>query len=193
MTTLQLKNKCLRESAEIRESIYETAILEDADLVKSLINDAFRIICKEIFTWMENEFDVYILNQDKINEDEIINLLYWNKDGKNIEERINNYFLIYATIKDSSFLLSSIEKLIDTEIINAIHKIPKNAFKKLNINALCEIFVVEGCDECQSAAEYGAYPPYHPRCQCCGEWRILDDYEDEYDIDTEELLEYSEE
>lgn len=174
--------KIKRETARQREELFDDIMLENNKEIKEKLDKIMKIASNNIFDWIEENTSIHFHNKDKIN----INRIYWNKDGKTIEDRLEKYFKIYAISEDIEFLLQKIELLIDTEITNAIYKVPKIGLDKLNLDYYFDI-TNNGCDMCVSLAEDGVEPPYHPSCQCEGELIIMDDDENEYDIDVEEV------
>lgn len=128
---------------------------------------------------------------------EITNLfdLTYQKDGKTIEERVEEYLQEIFQIKnpiDAKQLISfKFYRLMRTEVSHLETMIKKN---KISISA--NIMVIEGSCNCNgicdqyigvySIDENIDYPPYHPNCTCINYYDQTDNIDDIEDNDIEQ-------
>lgn len=128
---------------------------------------------------------------------EITNLfdLTYQKDGKTIEERVEEYLQEIFQIKnpiDAKQLISfKFYRLMRTEVSHLETMIKKN---KISISA--NIMVIEGSCNCNGICDqyigvYAIdenidYPPYHPNCTCINYYDQTDNIDDIEDNDIEQ-------
>ena len=128
---------------------------------------------------------------------EITNLfdLTYQKDGKTIEERVEEYLQEVFQIKnpiDAKQLISfKFYRLMRTEVSHLETMIKKN---KISISA--NIMVIEGSCNCNGICDqyigvYAIdenidYPPYHPNCTCINYYDQTDNIDDIEDNDIEQ-------
>lgn len=128
---------------------------------------------------------------------EITNLfdLTYQKDGKTIEERVEEYLQEVFQIKnpiDAKQLISfKFYRLMRTEVSHLEIMIKKN---KISISA--NVMVIEGSCNCNGICDqyigvYAIdenidYPPYHPNCTCINYYDQTDNIDDIEDNDIEQ-------
>lgn len=128
---------------------------------------------------------------------EITNLfdLTYQKDGKTIEERVEEYLQEVFQIKNPIDAKQSISfkfyRLMRTEVSHLETMIKKN---KISISA--NVMVIEGSCNCNGICDqyigvYAIdenidYPPYHPNCTCINYYDQTDNIDDIEDNDIEQ-------
>lgn len=128
---------------------------------------------------------------------EITNLfdLTYQKDGKTIEERVEEYLQEVFQIKNPIDAKQSISfkfyRLMRTEVSHLEAMIKKN---KISISA--NVMVIEGSCNCNGICDqyigvYAIdenidYPPYHPNCTCINYYDQTDNIDDIEDNDIEQ-------
>lgn len=133
---------------------------EVTDFIFQVLNNNFSNILQELKEMYSKSFDN--------NKDIKLEELFYNSDGKTLEDRIKIIFDEF----DKNNLLFSFYRLcliLDTESNQIITNTMKNKLKTPYV----EIIAGEGCDVCNEYCDGEVYneddielPPYHPSCQC---------------------------
>lgn len=111
------------------------------------------------------------------------NLLY-NKDGKTLNQRINEHYVDFLKNSNYNLLLSNIIRILHTENMNVYNQVVKSLVKQLDYVA--GSYDGSDCDchsEDMDCSEYtGLYliddlpdAPFHPNCNCEPEYYHLED------------------
>lgn len=167
-----------REIHKIYTDIMSTTLNEEEKIYANLKKyyDAEKMI-ELFYEILENNLSIILQKiQDiyKITNSSIINLedILFNKDGKTLEERINNWFLLYEDPKEIWNLFSRLNAILETE---KYHMIPKIIKLKVEVEYIEVFRNDEDCFSgvCEEYADEEAHfaddweePPYHTRCVC---------------------------
>lgn len=194
-----------KETAKNRQKIIEIAYDEEKEVydkdndIRELMKEITDIIISEFIDWIEEKHNCRLHFNKDIDNTELYKKLFYNKDGKELFERI--WEAINAPLSQRAFIL---ERIIKTEISTVFNKLQFGFYKTargflgLDDNDGTEIWHLEidfcgcNCDFCPTLS--GDYydldeipqPPFHPNCDCSidlvPEPVDLDEMDD-YDID----------
>lgn len=170
---------------------------KDADYIKELI---YKLL-EEVYKLTSAELRVIYKHIQKLDVENILELVF-KKDGKKLEERIDEYLeelvedyeYYYSEINSSSEAISltfstlqpKFKRIIVTESYNM-----ESAVKKLKKPNRPSMLIIEaGCGDLCQGGEYAAdenvdLPPFHPNCQCIWYFDETDDSDDIEDLELE--------
>lgn len=149
---------------------------------------------EEIYSNTASKLDILYKDLKPFKVTNLFGLTY-QKDGKTIEERVEEYLQEVFQIKnpiDAKQLISfKFYRLMRTEVSHLETMIKKN---KISISA--NIMVIEGSCNCNGICDqyigvYAIdenidYPPYHPNCTCINYYDQTDNIDDIEDNDIEQ-------
>ena len=174
-------------------SVINNKMPYNEELLQYILDLIYKCL-EEIYSNTASKLD--ILYKD-LKPFEITNLfdLTYQKDGKTIEERVEEYLQEVFQIKnpiDAKQLISfKFYRLMRTEVSHLETMIKKN---KISISA--NIMVIEGSCNCNGICDqyigvYAIdenidYPPYHPNCTCINYYDQTDNIDDIEDNDIEQ-------
>lgn len=170
---------------------------EDADYIKELI---YKLL-EEVYKLTSAELRVIYKYIQKLDIENILELTF-EKDGKKLEERIDEYLeelvedyeYYYSETNNSSEAISltfsalqpKFKRIIVTESYHM-----ESAVKKLKKPNRPSMLIIEaGCGDLCQGGEYAAdenvdLPPFHPNCQCIWYFDETDDSDDIEDLELE--------
>ena len=170
---------------------------EDSDYIKELI---YKLL-EKVYKLTSSELKIIYKYIQKLDIENILDLTF-KKDGKKLEERIDEYLeeliedyeYYYSKTNSSSEAISltfstlqpKFKRIIVTESYNM-----ESAVKKLKKPNRPSMLIIEaGCGDLCQGGEYAAdenvdLPPFHPNCQCIWYFDEVDDLDTIKDLDIE--------
>ena len=148
-------------------------------------------VYKETATTARDMYDIQVSSA--------VNIEFYNKDGKDFEDRIYTWFNPYSKqyLKKPDEAIRQIEEILNTEANYTKQKIIYTKIKEDGeINELAYFGeIIVSPDDCRGgcadyAGEYPIneiiYPPFHPNCCCEVIYEVTDDGDDAQDLDLED-------
>lgn len=175
----ELLKKIMRDTAKYRQDLMENAAMENEAASWLAMKNSFWIAIKDTAAYIEDQCGIEITYTEQLD----VKKLLYNKDGKTIDDRLEDIYKEYTLLgKDIGYLWRRLEVLMNTELVH---------IENLMIRKICDvighstIFRLERSEgSCASCVGYHglsfdveAAPdvPLHPNCGCT------------LDIDEEEI------